>query len=96
MTPARQAAFVAQSLARVEQAARHAAAARVDLEDELRNARANGATLRELAKAAGLSVENVRRITTKKPIDMTTDEAMRAVFPKEVVAHAKKLAKENS
>jgi hypothetical protein len=52
----------AQRLARVRRAAAKHAAARDELDDAIRQARADGASLRAVADEAGLSHEWVRRI----------------------------------
>ncbi len=52
----------------VEAAASLAAATRAAFENEIKAARKAGAPLREIAKAAGLSYEGVRRITMKESV----------------------------
>jgi hypothetical protein len=52
----------AQGLVRVRRAAQKHAAAREYLDDAIREARADGASLRAVAEEAGLSHEWVRRI----------------------------------
>ena len=49
-------------LTAVREAASHAASGRRQLETEIRKARGNGASLRAIAEAAGLTHETVRRI----------------------------------
>jgi len=49
----------------VEAAAQQSRQARADLEDAIRAARKEGASLREIAAAAGLSHEIVRRISSR-------------------------------
>lgn len=49
----------------VERAAAKAAVSRAALEQAMKDAHAQGETLRAIAKAAGLSHENVRRIVSR-------------------------------
>jgi len=49
-------------LEKVKQAAAKAAVSREELEAAIREARGQGASLRDVAKAAGMSYETVRRI----------------------------------
>ncbi len=51
-----------RSLNKVERAAKNVWVWRRALEDAIREARAQGASLRDVAKAAGMSYETVRRI----------------------------------
>ncbi len=51
-------------LREVERAAAKAAVSRETLEAAIREARSQGATLRDVAKAAGMSYETVRRIAS--------------------------------
>ncbi len=53
-----------KELANVKQAAAEAAVSRKTLEAAIREARAQGASLRDVAKAAGMSYETVRRIAS--------------------------------
>lgn len=54
-------------LGRVRRAAVYAAAARRRLEEAVCEARADGATLREIAAASGLNHETVRTLTRREP-----------------------------
>ena len=51
-----------QTTKRVERAAARFAAARVERDDTIKEARAAGLSLREIASASGLAVESVRRV----------------------------------
>ncbi len=51
-------------LKKVERAAAKAAVSREELEAAIREAREAGASLRDVAKAAGMSYETVRRIAS--------------------------------
>jgi len=54
--------MVSQELRKVGRAAAKAAAARSGLEAAIREAHAEGTSLRDIAKAAGMSHESVRKI----------------------------------
>jgi len=51
-----------RDLARVELAAERATAARAELHEAIREAKANGETLRSIADAAGLSFQRIHQI----------------------------------
>jgi hypothetical protein len=57
--------LVAQELRKVEKAAAKAASSRLALEAAMREAHVAGKPLRDIAKAAGVSHEQVRRILAK-------------------------------
>ena len=54
--------MVSRDLQKVKRAAARAAVSREALKAAIREARAQGASLRDVAKAAGMSYETVRRI----------------------------------